>query len=175
MNEVIKNAATGDQIEFIETANETDGRMSKFIMTLAPYSSWAKRPRHFHPFQTETFEVISGELNMHFGDEHFVLKAGDEKIVVEKFVLHCFWNERDQPVVFNAEIYPPKNIEKGLRLTYALSQRGKINKNNIPFNPFHTLILMNYFDAYFTIIPWRLQRMLFTFGAQLAKLFGYRY
>ena len=173
-NEIIKNKATGDSIEFIKTDEETNGRMSKFIMTLVPKSSWAKSPRHFHPFQTETFEVISGELNIRVGDKHHILKPGSGKMVVNKFVLHAFWNETDKPVKFMAEIFPPKNIEKGLRLTYALSQKGKINKRNIPKNLFHTLILMDYFDSYFRFVPWRFQRFVFRTGAKFAHLFGYK-
>jgi len=174
MNEKISNLATGDTIEFLQTDEGTNGQMSNFIMTLAPKSSWAKSPRHFHPFQTETFKVISGELHLTAGKNRYKLKVGEEKVVVDKFVLHSFWNETDQPVVFEAEIFPPKNIEKGLRLTYKLSQEGKINKRNIPNNPFYTLILMDYFDSYFDFIPWKLQRFLFRQGANLAKVFGYK-
>ncbi|MGH1363678.1 MAG: cupin domain-containing protein [Calditrichia bacterium] len=174
MPETIKNHATGDQIEFLQTAEETNGEMCNFIMTLAPKSSWAKSPRHFHPYQTETFRVISGELNLTAGDKHYVLGPDDDMVVVDKFVLHSFWNETDEEVRFEAEIYPPINIEKGLRLTYKLSQEGKINKNNIPTNPFHTLILMNDFDSYFAIIPWKIQKFMFAQGANLARLFGYK-
>lgn len=161
MNETISNHATGDKIEFLQTDEGTHGKMSNFIMTLAPRSSWAKSPRHFHPFQTETFKVISGELNLTVGEQRLKLTPMDDKVVVDKFVLHSFWNEQDEEVVFEAEIYPPKNIEKGLRLTYALSEEGKINKRNIPKNPFHTLILMDYFDSYFAYIPWKVQQFLF--------------
>ncbi|MEO1260760.1 MAG: cupin domain-containing protein [Bacteroidota bacterium] len=174
MNEIIKNKGTGDQIEFLQTDIETGGRMSNFIMTLAPKSSWAKSPRHFHPFQIETFEVISGELNLTVGNQHYVLRPGSGKKVVDKFVLHSFWNDTNEPVKFVAEIYPPKNIEKGLRLTYQLSQQGKISKRNIPYNPFYTLILMDYFDAYFSFIPWKFQRAMFKLGAKVAHLFGYK-
>ena len=173
MNEKIKNLATGDSIEFLQTDEETDGRMSKFIMTLAPHSSWAKSPRHFHPFQTETFKVISGELNLTVGDQHLILTPDSDKVVVEKFVLHSFWNSRGEEVRFLAEIYPPRNIEKGIRLTYSLSQEGKINKKNIPSNPFYTLILMDYFDSYFRLIPWKFQKFLFRQGANFARFFGY--
>lgn len=174
MNEKIKNHATGDSIEFLETDEGTKGLMSKFIMTLAPKSSWAKSPRHFHPYQTETFEVIRGELNIRVGNKHMALKPGDDKVVVEKFVLHSFWNEKEEEVRFVAEIYPPKNIEKGIRLTYSLSEKGRINKKNIPHNPFHTLVLMHYFDAYFSVIPWKIQKFLFYLGAKMAQLFGYK-
>ena len=174
MNEKIINHATGDTIEFLETAESSNGQMSKFIMTLAPLSSWARSPMHFHPFQTETFEVIAGELNIRVGKKHHILKPGNQKVVVDKFVLHAFWNATNEPVQFIAEIYPPKNIEKGLRLTYKLSEAGKITKRNIPYNPFYTLLLMHYFDAYFSFLPWKLQRFLFKTGAQLAGMLGYR-
>lgn len=174
MNEIIRNKATGDRIEFLETEKESSGRMSKFIMTLSPYASWAKSPMHFHPYQTETFKVISGTLNLRVGKRHLVLKADSEKVIVDKFVLHSFWNDTNEEVKFIAEIYPPKNIEKGLRLTYKLSQEGKISKNNIPYNPFYTLTLMTYFDSYFRFIPWKVQRVFFTLGADFARLFGYK-
>ncbi len=171
MNETIHNHGTGDQIEFLQTDEGTGGRMSKFIMTLAPGSAWAKSPRHFHPHQTETFEVVSGELNITFGDQQKVLKPGDDKVVVEPFMLHSFWNATDQETKFVAEIFPPKNIEKGLRLTYKLSEQGRISKNNIPFSPFYTLILMDYFDSYFRFIPWKFQKAIFGLGARFARLF----
>lgn len=171
MNETIRNLATGDRIEFLQTDKETSGRISQFIMTLAPKSSWAKAPRHHHPFQTETFEVTSGELHLRVGKQHLVLGPDSEKVVVEKFTLHSFWNEREAPVTFRAEIYPPINIEKGLRLTYELSQQGKINRRNIPYNPFYTLILMDYFDSYFAFIPWKLQKFLYRQGAKVARKF----
>jgi quercetin dioxygenase-like cupin family protein len=50
-------------------------------MTLAPKSSWAKFPRHFHPFQTEPFKVTSGELNLTVGKDHLILKPDSEKVV----------------------------------------------------------------------------------------------
>ena len=173
--EIIKNHATGDQIDFIQTDEDTGGQMSHFIMTLSPYSRWAKSPRHFHPYQTETFKVLSGELNLTVGEKHYVLKPGDDRVVVDKFVLHSFWNEKDEEVRFEAEIYPPRNIEKGLRLTYKLSEQGKINKRNIPYNPFYTLMLMHYFDSYFSFIPWKIQKFLFSSGAKFASLLGYKY
>ena len=173
-NEIIKNYATGDSIEFLETDKETNGRTSKFIMTLAPHSSWAKFPRHFHPFQTETFDVIAGQLHLNVGDKKLLLTPDHGKVMVEKFQLHSFWNSSSEEVKFIAEIYPPLNIEKGLRLTYRLSSEGKINKRNIPYNPFYTLILMDYFDSYFRFIPWRFQKFLFHLGGNFARLLGYK-
>lgn len=174
MDRYIENKATGDQIQFIQTTEETNGELLEFVMILAPKSSWAKSPRHFHPYQIETFKVIAGELNLTANKEHYVLKPQDEEVVVNKFVLHSFWNELETETVFKAQIYTPKNIEKGLRLTYQLSQEGKINKNNLPHNPFHTLVLMDYFDSYFAFIPWKLQRLFYKLGSSFAKLFGYK-
>lgn len=173
MNEIIKNHATGDSIEFLQTCKETSGQVSRFIMTLSPNSSWAKSPMHFHPYQTETFRVISGELNLKTGNNHHLLTPHNDKVIVEKFMPHAFWNSTNHETKFIAEIYSPRDIEKGLRLTYSLSKEGKINKKNIPYNPFYTLLLMSYFDSYFKYIPWKLQRFLFTQGASFARMFGY--
>lgn len=173
-SEIIKNSATGDSIEFLQTAEETNGRMSKFIMTLSPKSSWAKKPRHFHPYQTETFEVLSGKLHLSVGSKTYVLESKDEKVTVEKFTLHSFWNTTNEEVKFIAEIFPPKNIEKGIRMTYELSQLGKVNKKNVPYNPFYSLLLMKHFDAYFALVPWRFQKSIFSLGAKLASLLGYK-
>ncbi|EDP70733.1 Cupin 2, conserved barrel [Flavobacteriales bacterium ALC-1] len=172
--EIIRNKATGDSIEFIQTDEGTKGRVSEFIMTLSPNSSWAKSPKHFHPFQTETFKVISGELNLNVGKEHLILTPNHNKIIVDKFVLHSFWNDTNKEVKFIAEIYPPRDIEKGIRKTYELADKGKINKRNIPYNPFYSLILMKQFDSYFHYIPWKFQRLVFNFGARIALMFGYK-
>ena len=172
--EIIQNKATGDSIEFIQTAKDTNGLMSEFIMTLSSKSSWAKSPKHFHPYQTETFKVISGELNLNVGNKHLILTPKDDKVIVEKFTLHSFWNSTNDEVKFIAEIFPPKNIEKGIRMTYKLSQLDKINKKNIPYNPFYSLMLMKYFDAYFAIIPWKFQKLIFNIGAKAASLLGYK-
>ena len=174
MGETLFNRVTKDSMEFIQTAEETNGRMTEFYLTLAPKSAWAKSPRHFHSHQTETFKVITGELNLTAGKRHYVLKPNDEKVIVEKFTLHSFWNATDSDVVFRAEIFPPRNVEKGLRVMYELASEGKVSKSNIPHNPFYTLILMSYIDSYFAFIPWKFQRFMFKAGAKLSMLLGYR-
>lgn len=173
MNRNIENKATGDQIQFIKTTEETNGELLEFIMTLAPKSSWAKNPRHFHSYQVETFKVLKGELHLTVNKEHHILQPKDDKVVVDKFDLHSFWNAQDTQTIFKAQIFTPRKIEEGLRLTYQLSQEGKVNKNNLPNNPFYTLVLMDCFDSYFAFIPWKLQRLFFKSGARFAKLFGY--
>ncbi|NNE15324.1 MAG: cupin domain-containing protein [Saprospiraceae bacterium] len=173
MGEILYNAVTNDRMEFIQTAESSNGKITEFYLTLAPKASWAKNPRHFHSHQTETFKVLSGELNLTAGDHHYILKPGDEKIVVNKFTLHSFWNATDEEVVFQAEIYPPRNIEKGLRMMYALASQGKVNTSNIPKNPFHILIMMDYIDSYFAYVPWKLQRFLLKIGSKLARSLGY--
>ena len=68
----------------------------------------------------------------------------------------------------------PVNIEKGLRLSYKLANEGKINKRNIPYNPFITFILMDYLDSYLSWLPWKLQRWLYRMGSNLAGILGYK-
>lgn len=174
VNEIIYNKVTGDSMEFFQTSKSSKGKVTEFNLTLASGSKWAKWPRHFHSHQVETFKVLSGELNLTAGSKHYLLKPGDPKVIVEKFMLHSFWNASDKEVIFRAEIFSPRNVEKGLRATYTLANQGKVNKNNIPYNPFYILILMSYIDSYFPVVPWKLQRLFFASGAKLSNLLGYK-
>jgi quercetin dioxygenase-like cupin family protein len=174
MNEILKNPITGDQMEFIRTAKETNGELCEFILTMAPKSDWAKSPKHFHSHQTETFKVLSGELHLYENKKLHILTPDSEKVVIGKQVPHAFWNPLESETVLQAEIYPVKEIEKGLRYTYELAQRGKLNKRNIPYNPFYSFILMSYVDSYFVGIPWKFQKAIWLFGAKLSRLLGYK-
>lgn len=173
MNDTLFNPVTGDTLKFLKTAEETNGAMSEFILTLSPKSSWAKSPKHFHPHQAESFKVLSGELHLYEGKKLHVLTPESEKVIIDKLVLHAFWNELDTETVLHAEIYPPRDIEKGLRFNYYLAQKGKVYKNNIPRNLFYSFILMNYVDSYFKGIPWKFQKKVWQFGAKMATLLGY--
>lgn len=174
MSDTLFNPVTGDTLRFLKTAEETNGQVSEFILTLAPGSDWAKSPKHFHPHQSESFKVLSGELHLFEGKKLHILTPESEKVIIDKGVLHAFWNPMNSETVLHAEIYPPVDIEKGLRYNYYLAQKGKVYKNNIPRNLFHSFILMNYVDSYFKGIPWKLQKKVWILGAKIAKVLGYK-
>ncbi|MBO6517239.1 MAG: hypothetical protein JJ975_11875 [Bacteroidia bacterium] len=171
-NQRLENFATGDSILFLTSASESHGRVSHFLMSLAPGSDWAKTPVHFHRYQIETFKVLSGQLNFKLNGREMILNKNSPKIVVNEKATHAFWNSSlTQTVTFEAEIFNPKEIENSIRITYALSKFNKVNKRNIPKNPWITLILMYHFESYFRYVPWRLQKGVLYILYRISTLF----
>ncbi len=63
-------------IRFVETTAETDGE--RLVVEIAYAGSGAVPPSHFHPTQTENFEVLEGEIHVKVGDSERTLRPGDE-------------------------------------------------------------------------------------------------
>ena len=61
------------------------------------YSPGGKRPpAHFHPSQSELFEVHAGELHARVDGKERALRAGDT-IEIPVGAVHQFWNAGEQP------------------------------------------------------------------------------
>ena len=65
--ETLVNPVSGETITFIETAAETNGEYTLIEVSVAPGGGVPMA--HIHPYQTETFEVLEGELSMKAGRE----------------------------------------------------------------------------------------------------------
>jgi hypothetical protein len=70
--DIIENPVTGERIRFLVAAADTNGEYTKIECTVEPNGAVAAA--HKHPYQTETFEVVSGKqfeidrtLNHHTG------------------------------------------------------------------------------------------------------------
>lgn len=58
--QILKNPQTGDEYEFLETSKDTNGERMSIKMTL--HTKGKLVPNHFHVYQDEHFEVVSGTL-----------------------------------------------------------------------------------------------------------------
>ena len=65
--DVIHNSITGESIRFVETAADTDGERVVIDVLVEPNGFVATA--HLHPYQTEVFEVVEGELTFKVGGE----------------------------------------------------------------------------------------------------------
>ena len=73
--DVIYNSITGESIRFVETAADTDGERVVIDVLVEPNGFVASA--HLHPYQTEVFEVVEGELMFKVGGETITATAGD--------------------------------------------------------------------------------------------------
>jgi mannose-6-phosphate isomerase-like protein (cupin superfamily) len=90
---------TGEYFEFIASARE--GGSFQFRWTLAPGKKGP--PEHYHETESETFEVLAGEIRIWVGGVARDYRAGDS-VTVPPLVAHRFLNAGKEPVVVNVTL-----------------------------------------------------------------------
>jgi len=169
--ETIVNEITGETIRFIETSAETNGEYTLIEVTLAPGGGVPMA--HVHPYQSETFEVLEGELSMRAGRERIVAYAGDVVAVVPG-ERHTFRNASGQPVRFRCTVAPALGFERFIETMVALAGDGKLGKRGLP-SPLRLapIALAHFDDARAPMIPAWLQKAGLVPAAAIGRLLGY--
>ena len=96
VGQIITNKVTGEKLKYLQTAEETNGRLTQFELWVSPKGNIPVR--HIHPSQSETVEVISGTLKVECDGDILYMKPG-EKFTIEKGKPHQWWNESDSQEV----------------------------------------------------------------------------
>lgn len=114
----------------VKTAEDTSGKSLEMEWTLAPNSGGT--PVHIHPEAIETYEILSGELEIFKNDRWITAKEG-EKIIIEKGVPHTFKNNTDQEVkVYNTH-QPSMAFEDFFKGLEKFSKSGLVKKGKMNF------------------------------------------
>jgi quercetin dioxygenase-like cupin family protein len=170
--DTIENPITGERVTFLKTAADTDGEVVVIDTTVAPDGFVAAE--HIHPYQSERFEILLGEVEFKLGKEIVVTKPGDV-VMVEPGTPHRFRNLSDKEEIrFRTEVRPALSFETFLQTMYGLASDGKTNKKGLP-NPFRLAVIMKeQFDLVRLPFPpaW-VQRTGLAFGTPLGRLLGY--
>lgn len=169
--QIITNPITGDSYEFLETARDTGGVSVTMKATLK--SKGQLVPDHFHVFQDETFEVISGQLTFLKDGKAITLSAG-EKITLPKNVPHNHYNSADTEVVYIHSVKPALDFDYLIENLVGLLADGK-GKNGKP-GLVQELVFLKYLESksYLADIPLGLQKLLMHIVAPVGRLLGYR-
>lgn len=91
--QILTNQVSGEKLQYIETAKDTNGQLTKFNLWVSPKGYMPVR--HLHPQQTERFEVVSGVFKVECAGKIIHLQPG-EKFFIEKGIPHQWWNESEQ-------------------------------------------------------------------------------
>lgn len=169
--QIITNPITGDSYEFLETARDTGGASVTMKATLK--SKGLVVPDHFHVFQDETFEVISGQLTLLREGNMTVLSAG-EQVTLPKNVPHNHYNNGDTEVVYIHSVKPGLDFDFLIENLVGLLADGK-GKNGKP-GLVQELVFLKYLESksYLADIPLGLQKFLMHIVAPVGRIFGYR-
>jgi mannose-6-phosphate isomerase-like protein (cupin superfamily) len=169
--DTIANPVTGERVTFLKTSAETDGELVLIDTTVAPGGFVAAE--HLHPYQSERFEIVFGEVEFMLGKEISVAKPGDV-LMVEPSVPHRFRNVGEEEIRFLTEVRPALSFETFLQTMFGLASDGKTNEKGLP-NPLRLAVIMN---EQFNLVrlpfaPAWVQRLALALGVPLGPLFGF--
>lgn len=118
VGQVIHNPISGESFTFLKTAEETNGAYFQFEWRLKPDGLMPFA--HVHPCQTETFEVLQGEMSVLISHAVHVVKAG-ETITVPAGAVHQPMNPKRQELVVRVTFRPALNADLALETICALA------------------------------------------------------
>lgn len=169
--DTLYNPATGESMTFVTTSAQTGGEYVLIELSAGPDAFVAAA--HVHPAQTETFEVLEGELTAKVDGTVRTAQAGDV-LVVEPGQAHKWWNAGASRLVFRCEIRPALQFESLIETMFSLAADGKTNKKGLP-NPFRLAVVARaHLDTVVLPFPpvWA-QKAALALGAPLGRLCGY--
>jgi mannose-6-phosphate isomerase-like protein (cupin superfamily) len=140
------NPITRERATILETAAQTNGAYTLIEVELQPGGG---NPVHYHKQFTEDFYPVKGALGIHYKGTEMRLHSG-QSFKVPLLEVHRFYNPTDRPIIFKARLEPGQpGFENFMAVLFGLVKDGKtFSSNQIPFNPFHAALLLEWGDTY---------------------------
>jgi quercetin dioxygenase-like cupin family protein len=140
--QTLQNPISGERIEFIATAADTDGERLEFELALSPDGHVPGA--HVHPEQEERFHVLEGEMTFRLGMRKIVAGAG-ETVIVPAGRVHRFANKSGAPVRARVEVLPALDMEQLLETTVELAYEGRVTRKGMP-KPLHLALFVRRYE-----------------------------
>ena len=171
-NKLICNSKAGQEILFLHTAKDTNGRFLGLVTTFQPKGQ--PPTPYYHPHQTMDLDVLSGELTVLLNGKQRHLTIG-ETLHIPAYQKYAFWNKSTQPVRINCRLRPALDTEYLLETMAGLAdtKTGTV-KGILPL--LQTALIAHAFSNVFRLPRWPfvLQKTVLTLLALLAYLAGLR-
>jgi quercetin dioxygenase-like cupin family protein len=169
--QILINTESGDQYEFIETAQDTKG--SRVTVKATVKSKGKLVPNHFHVSQDETFEILSGCLTLWLEGEEKTIKPG-EQFTLPKGIPHNHYNNSDEEVVYLHRVEPAMDFDYFLENLVGLASDGKSKGGS--FGLVQELVTLRYLEGktYLADMPLGIQKLLMQIVGPIGRLLGYR-
>jgi quercetin dioxygenase-like cupin family protein len=170
--EVLENHISGQRIIFRKTASDTDGELLE-VEAVYTKPSPSRPPAHYHPYQEERFEVLSGRIKVMIEGEERAYGEGEDFVVLPG-TPHEMWAEEAGARV-SWQTRPAMKTDEFFEAIWGLAKAGKINEKGVPNLLQVAVIAREHADEYRLVKPpWRVQRALFAVLAPAGRLLGYR-
>jgi quercetin dioxygenase-like cupin family protein len=166
------NAATGEWIEFLTTAMDSDGQLVRF--------SWRSVPggvitEHIHPHQEERFIITAGEARFTLDGKELTAGPGDT-IVVPAGVRHAEGNPGPSEVEALVELRPALRSKEFHEAVAGLVADGRTTPRGAPRNPLRLGATFWHFrhESRVTVPPIALQNLILPALWVAARALGVR-
>lgn len=168
---VLENPVSGQRIVFRKTAGETGGDLLE-VEAVYTKPTPSRPPLHYHPRQSERFEVLSGTLEVLVDGKRRALAEG-EVLTVPPGTPHAMWSEESGTRV-TWQTRPAMKTEAFFETLWGLARDGETNAKGAP-NLLRMAVIAREFADEFRLAspPWPVQRALFAALAPAGRLLGY--
>lgn len=169
----IENPGSGQTIVFRKTSAETGGELLE-VESVYTKPTPSRPPVHYHPYQTERFEILSGAVRVLVAGSERTLREG-EVLVMPAGVPHAMWSEEEGEVRFNWQTRPALETEAFFEKLWGVARDGKTDEKGVP-NPLQFAVIAREHASEFRLArpPWPVQRALFAVLAPAGRVLGYR-
>lgn len=172
MNKTVRNPAIGHWVTFLQTSEQTNGRLLQIEYGVNKPESKPAIPLHKHLRCEERFEVVSGQLGVLLDGERRVLEVG-EQVVIPPGTPHTFWNAGDGKLRFITDVRPPGDLQTYWETVFGLAQAGKVGRNGLP-NLLQLAVVAPLADSYDPKVPTVLMKLMLAVLGTIGRLLGYR-
>ena len=170
-NKTIANPIVGQNIKFLQTAKDTQGKLLEMEASYRPYSK--EPPPHYHPQQQEDFIILKGQMTVRLEGKILLLNENDT-LHIPANTIHSMWNNSGHTAVINWKIQPALTTEYLLETATGLAADKKRRRRMRSL--LQRSLLANKYSAVFRLSkpPYVIQKVLFTILTPFAWLAGYR-
>ncbi|MEU7553049.1 cupin domain-containing protein [Streptomyces sp. NPDC044571] len=161
-----------DRLTFLTTAAETNGA---YVEVEVDYAAAAvKPPVHYHPRQTESMRLESGEIHLQLDGVVHKYKAGDE-FYIPPGAAHSMWNPGPERTRMVWRTTPAYQTEKVFETLWGLTNEGRLKPDGTPRLQM-PLLALAFRDEYRVVTgrPFALDMALCTVLAPVGLACGYR-
>ncbi len=162
-----------ESLVFRTTSRESDGKLLE--MEGIFHTKGKRPPDHYHPIQSERFEVLEGEVWTRIDGRERVYAAGDS-FDVPLGTRHQMTNASTEVGARMLwRVTPALRTETLFETIFGLARDGKTNEHGVPGPLQGALLLREYRDEFrLASPPAFVQGPLFALLAPLARALGYR-
>jgi mannose-6-phosphate isomerase-like protein (cupin superfamily) len=114
----VHNAATGERVRFIRTAEETGGEL--LVMEARWSSASHLTPGHVHPAMEERWTILEGTVEFEIDGRRTTAGPG-ETVTAPAGVAHTNRNAGNGPALMRIELRPALRWEEFVRQLFALA------------------------------------------------------